>query len=75
MGFLSKLIWEKIGVLFCSYDLKKSLISEQLNKIGKKLDLFSPKYDNILLIGDVNAEPPEAILSNFCEFYHLKHLI
>ena len=28
-----------------------------------------------MLTGDVNAEPTEAILSNFCEIFHLKHLI
>ena len=28
-----------------------------------------------MLIGDLNAEPTEAIVSDFCEIYNLKHLI
>ena len=28
-----------------------------------------------MLIGDLNAEPPEATVSDFCEIYNLKHLI
>ena len=28
-----------------------------------------------MLIGDLNAEPTEATVSNFCEIYNLKHLI
>ena len=52
-----------------------SLISKHLNKIGKNLDLLLSKYDNFMLIGDLNAEPTEATVSNFCEIYKLKHLI
>ena len=51
------------------------MISEHLNKIGKNLDLFLSKYDNFMLIGDLNAEPTEAAVSEFCEIYNLKHLI
>ena len=28
-----------------------------------------------MLIGDLNAEPTEATVSDFCEIYNLKHLI
>ena len=28
-----------------------------------------------MLIGDLNAEPTEAAVSNFCEIYNPKHLI
>ena len=28
-----------------------------------------------MLIGDLNAEPAEATVSDFCEIYNLKHLI
>ena len=52
-----------------------SLISKHLNEIGKNLDLLLSKYDNIMLIGDLNAEPTEATVSDFCEIYNLKHLI
>ena len=51
------------------------MISEHLNEIGKNLDLLLSKYDNFMLIGDLNAEPTEAAVSDFCEIYNLKHLI
>ena len=28
-----------------------------------------------MLIGDINAEPTEATVSDFCKIYNLKHLI
>ena len=51
------------------------MISEHLNEIGKNLDLLLSKYDNFMLIGDLNAEPTEAAISDFWEIYNLKHLI
>ena len=50
-------------------------MSEHLNEIGKNLDRLLSKYDNFMLIGDLNAEPTEAAVSDFCEIYNLKHLI
>ena len=51
------------------------MISKHFNEIGKNLDLLLSKYDNFMLIGDLNAEPTEATVSDFCEIYNLKHLI
>ena len=52
------------------------MISEHLKKIGKNLDLLLSKYGNFTLIGDLNAEPTEAAVSDFCEICNLrKHLI
>ena len=46
-----------------------------MNKIGKNLDLLLSKYDNFMLMGDLNVKPTEAIVSDFCEIYNLKHTI
>ena len=53
------------------------MISERFNKIGKSFDLLLSKYDNFMLIGDLNVEPTKATVSVFffCEIYNLKHLI
>ena len=51
------------------------MISEHLNEIGKNLDLLLSKYDNFLLIGDLNTEPTEAAVFNSCEIYNLKNSI
>ena len=66
---------KKRWLLCCSHNPKKLLISEHLNEIGKTLDLLLSKYDNFMLIGDLNAEPTEAAVSDFCEIYNLKHLV
>ena len=46
-----------------------------MNEIGKNFHLLLSKYDNFLLIGDLNAETTETTVSDFCETYNLKHLI
>ena len=66
---------KKKWVHCCSYNQKKSLISEHLNKIGKNLGLLLFKYDNCMLIGDLNVELTETTVSDFCGIYNLKHLI
>ena len=59
----------------CSYNPHRSLISEHLSITGKNLDLFSAKYENIFLMGDLNAEPHDSYLKDFCDIYSLKNLI
>ena len=75
-GFLIELNLRcKKWLLSCSYNPQRSLISEHLSIIGKDLDLLSANYDQILLIGDFNAEPHDHFLMNFCDVYNLKNLI
>ena len=64
---------KKKWLLCCSYNPKKSLISNHLKEIGNNLDLLSSKYDNYLLMGDFNAEPSEPVISDFCEIYNTKN--
>ena len=56
---------KKRWLLCCSYNQKNPLISEHLNEIGKNLDLLLSIYDNFMLMGDLNAEPTEAAVSDF----------
>ena len=65
---------KKKWLLCCSYNPKKSLISNHLQEIGKNLDLLSSKFDNYLLLGDFNAEPNEPAISDFCEIYNTKNI-
>ena len=44
-------------------------------EIRKDLDVLTSKYDNIILIGDFNAEPADTVVSDFCEIYNLKNII
>ena len=61
--------------LCCSYNPKKSLISNHLHEIGNNLDLLSSKFKNYLLMGDFNSEPKEPAISDFCEIYITKNII
>ena len=62
-------------LLSYSYNSHRSLVSEHLSIIGKDLDLLSANYDQILLMGDFNAEPHDHFLMDFCDVYNLKNLI
>ena len=51
------------------------MISKHWNKIGKNLDLLLSKYDKFMLVGDLNAKPTEAAVSDISEIYNLKDFI
>ena len=44
----------------------KNLISNHLKEMGKNLDNYSSKYDNFILLGDLNSEPTESAVRDFC---------
>ena len=59
----------------CSYNPNKKNISNHLKRLTNSLDLYSAKYENIILIGDFNVSPEDSHMEKFCEFYGLKNLI
>ena len=65
---------KKKWLLCCSYNPKKSLISNHLKEIGNNLDLLSSKYDNYLLMGDFNAEPNDQLFPIFVKLIILTTL-
>ena len=67
-------IRKKKWLLVCTYNPNKNLISNHLKEIGKNLDNFSSKYDNFILLGDLNSEPTESAVRGFCEIYSCKNL-
>ena len=44
-------------LLCCSYNPHKSNIANHLKNICKTLDKLNSTYDNLVLLGDFNAEP------------------
>ena len=44
-------------LLCCSYNPDKSNIANYLENICKTLDKLNSTYDNLVLLGDFNAEP------------------
>ena len=57
----------KKWLLVGTYNSNKNLISNHLKEIGKNLDNYSSKYDNFILLGDINSEPTESAVKDFCE--------
>ena len=68
-------IRRKKWLLVCTYNPNKNLISNHLEEIGKNLDNFFWKYDNFILLGDLNSEPTESAIRDFCRIYSCKNLI
>ena len=48
-------IRKKKWLLVCTYNPNKNLISNPLKEIGKNLDNYSSKYDNFIILGDLNS--------------------
>ena len=44
----------------------KHNISKHIKTLSKSIDLFSSDYENVLLMGDVNAVVDNAVLKDFC---------
>ena len=51
------------------------MIVNHLECIGKELDTLSEKYENVILLGDFNAEMSEDTMQIFCNTYNLKNLV
>ena len=73
--FIEINIRKKKWLLVCTCNPNKNLISNHLKEIGKNLDNYSSKYDNFILLGDLNSEPTESAVRDFCEIYSCKNLI
>ena len=43
--------------------------------VGRKLNKYLPKYENLLLLGDWSSAVIETEMKEFCEIYNLENLI
>ena len=57
------------------YNPDKSKIPNNLEHLSKHMDNYLPFYDNIILLGDFNAEMSENAMIEFCDIYNLKNLV
>ena len=62
-------IRKKKWLLVSMHNPNKNVISNHLKEIGKNLDNYFSKYDNSILLVDLNSEPTESIVTDFCEIY------
>ena len=66
---------KKKWLICASYNPHKNNISNHLHHLGKGLDNYIGNYDNVLLLGDFNAEFSEPCLNDFCDICYLKNLV
>ena len=59
----------------CSYNPAKNNISSQLESLSRNLDLYTSKFENILVTGDLNLSIDDNNMKNFCQSYNLESLI
>ena len=44
------------------------MASYHLQRLKNSLDLYSAKYENMILIGDFNVSPEDSHMETFCEY-------
>ena len=54
---------------------KTILIADHLHCIGRGTDFYSSKYDNFVILGDLNTQVSNSFMEQFCASYNLKSLI
>ena len=68
---ISKKKWLLIGF----YNPDKSLIAKNISILEENVSHYLNSYDNILILGDFNAESTNDTMTDFASAYHLKNLI
>ena len=62
-------------LLSCSYNPNTNLIADHLHCIGRGIVFCSSKYDNFIVLGDLNTEVSNSFSEQFCSSYNLIRLI
>ena len=68
---ISKKKWLLIGF----YNPDKSLIAKNISILEENVSHYLSSYDNILILGDFNAEMTNDSMANFASVYNFKNLI
>ena len=73
--FIEIILQKRKWLVCCSYNPHKDNISNHLQLIRKKLDLYSSNYESIILVGDFNSEINDKCINEFCEICNLSSVI
>ena len=65
----------KKWLLICFYNPHRNSIKEHMRVLSCCLDQNIQKYENIILMGDYNAEVTETSMQVFCESYFLESMV
>ena len=66
---------KKKWLLSCSYNPKKTFLSNHIAELSKRLDLFTTKYERLLFLGDFNAGMEGSSIKIFCSNFNLTSMI
>ena len=66
---------KKNWLLCCTYNPNRNIIRNHLAPLKTSLNPYSTKYDNLIVIGDLNAEVNLECMKLFFETYDLSSLI
>ena len=66
---------KKKWLLSCSYNPKKTSLSNHIAELSKSLDLFTTKYEHLLFLGDFNVGMEDSSIKMFCSNYNLTIMI
>ena len=73
--FLEMRIKQSKWLIVCGYNPEKKKISSFLNEVGNQLDKYLSKFENLLVLGDLNCAVHEEKMKDFCQNYNLENLI
>ena len=62
-------------LISCSYTPNKSMTSQNMEALGKNMDLYSSTYENFIFFGDFNSGMEHSALKSFCNWHSLTSLI
>ena len=65
---------DKKRLPFCSCNPNRNSLSQFLDVSRQSLDLYSAKSENLMMIGDCNAELSQTDIKDFCKSYKLNNL-
>ena len=68
-------IRNKKWLLCCSYNPHKNNILNHISHLRKGPDNYVSHYDNILLLGDLNSQPLENCVNDFCNACNLSNFV
>ena len=66
---------KKKWLLCCSYNPNKNNTQFYLENLTKSLALYSPSYENLIILGDFNVSIDNSYMAGFCDIYDLISLI
>ena len=66
---------KKKWLISCSYNPKKTSLSNDIAALSKSLDFFTTKYERLLFFGDFNAVMEDSSIKIFCSNYNLTSMI